>query len=211
MTFKPDPKKTSKTKTRKCKVCKGEIKSNNPLQTVCGYKCAAVKGKGTKRHQINFKKVLADEKRQERLDNETLPQLKERLQKVINEIARKLDEEYPCIARPNAGGAMDGGHRHSVNSSPNLRFNLWNIHKQSVHSNQHKGGDETMYQQGLEIRYGTERAEWIKNMHALYPILKMNKDELRTAIKKARQLKKKLQNGDKMTRDGCNDFLGIYK
>ena len=83
------------------------------------------------------------------------------IQPLMNHIARIIDNQQPCIATGNHEGKMAGGHRHSVGGNGNISLNLHNIHIQSFHSNDKKGGDHVRYRSGIIKIYGRSYANFI--------------------------------------------------
>ncbi len=142
---------------------------------------------------------------------EKTKQSQEPLQKAINKIVRLIDEDETCIARPfEETSAYDAGHVYSVGSHPSLRYHLWNIHKQSVKSNKHLGGEQLLMLEGIENRYGIEIRNYVESLPKLYPILKLSIDEKYSALKKANKLIKEIESGKKYTRNEANEYLQIY-
>jgi hypothetical protein len=139
------------------------------------------------------------------------------LQPVINEIARLIDNEQPCIATQATTGKMNGGHYKSVGSHRNMSLNLHNIHIQSFTSNHHKSGDEINYRNGLIKIYGIEYLEYIESLIEIPA--KFFKHELEEAFVKARLFRKELKYDlllrsakDRIQkRNEANEFIGLYK
>ncbi len=143
---------------------------------------------------------------------ETSKQVNEPLQKAINKIARLLDKDQPCLARPfEIAANYDAGHIFSVGSYPALRYNLWNIHKQSVKSNKYLGGEQILMLEGIETRYGLEKRQFIESLPLLYPVLKPTIEQKKEWLKKANKIIRDLEAGENYTRDQINEFLEIYK
>ena len=135
----------------------------------------------------------------------------EPLQKSINQIARILDDLEPCLARPTENHTkFDGGHIFGVGAHPSLRYNLWNIHKQSVKSNRDLGGEQLLMIEGIHIRYGQERMHYVLNLPKKYPTTKLNANERKDALKVANQIIRDLEKGILYTRDQANEMIGIY-
>lgn len=130
----------------------------------------------------------------------------------VNKIARLLDKDLPCLARPfNRDNNYDGGHVIPRSRYPSLKYHLWNIHKQGRNSNKSQKDDDLMLD-GLRIRYGKERMDFVKNLHLKYPTLKhLTKEDLREALSRANEIIRRLEKGEKMERDYVNEFIGIYK
>lgn len=143
---------------------------------------------------------------------ETAKQTKEPLQIAINKIARLLDADLPCLARPfEYSQNYDAGHIFSVGAHPALRYHLWNIHKQSVKSNKYLGGEQILMLQGIEQRYGEEIREYIEKLPQKIPTLKLSIEEKKEALKKANKIIRDIESGEKFTRNEINEILGIYK
>jgi hypothetical protein len=120
------------------------------------------------------------------------------LQKEINSIVRLIDSRTFCISsmRP-LNPKFDAGHYYSVGSNPSIRFNLFNIYAQSVHENQHKGGNPIEFLSGLKIVYGLEHSEYVQDLKRRYPVLKLSIPEIQEATSKARVIVKYLKEQDK--------------
>jgi len=143
---------------------------------------------------------------------QTVRQSQEPLQKAINQIVRLIDEEEPCIARPfEYSAAFDAGHIFSVGAHPALRYHMWNIHKQSVKSNKHLGGEQLLMLEGIDIRYGNETRQYIESLPQLVGSLKPTIDEKMSWLKIANRLIKEIKSGKKYSRNEINQIMGIYK
>jgi hypothetical protein len=140
----------------------------------------------------NEKKEWRKEKKVRKEKLKTLSEWKNDLQKVINAIVRVIDYGQPCIATGNYEGKMNAGHYLSVGSNDTLRFHLDNIHIQSEHSNQYKGGDTIRYQDGIVKVYGKEYLDFMDNLKA-HPPIKLTVLEVKNLISKARHIKKGLE------------------
>ena len=139
-------------------------------------------------------------------------QTKEPLQLAINKIARLLDLNFPCLARPfEYSQNYDAGHIFSVGAHPSLRYHLWNIHKQSVKSNKYLGGEQMLMLEGIAQRYGEEIRQYIESLPQNIPTLKLTIEEKKEALKKANKIIKYLELGITYTRDEVNQIIGIYK
>jgi len=231
MTFKPDPKPSKREKTvhsnelkrYTCKWCKSKysmfvsIRSKRSM-TAFKNSCTALICEGKA-----IDKMFADKRKQEnkewKLRKKAMmidlgikkKQSAEPLQKSINQIARILDDIQPCLARPTENHTkFDGGHIFGVGAHPSLRYNLWNIHKQSVKSNRDLGGEQLLMIEGIQIRYGEERMDYVLNLPKIYPVIKLNAHERKDALKVANQIIRDLEKGIIYTRDEANKMIGIY-
>lgn len=211
-------------KRYKCKIClshywlesnEAKVRSMRNLSGVCtSIDCMA-------KHSLNLldkaraKQRLEDKRewrQKKKMMKESLGQKKDLLQDEINRIARYLDRELPCIARPMENTHYyDAGHVYSRGAHPSLKYHLWNVHKQGVKSNRDKGGEQLLMLEGIEFRYGLDRREYVESLPSKYPRLNMTMDEKAIALKEARKIYRELERGAEYDRDYINERLGIYK
>jgi hypothetical protein len=90
----------------------------------------------------------------------SLGALKEQTQKLVNKYVRERDKGKPCISSgfPYQSN-HDAGHCFPVGSYEGLRYDLDNIHGQSVGDNRFKDGNHIEYLRLLPNRIGKERTE----------------------------------------------------
>lgn len=179
--------KNKSLKTKKCKNCKCSFIPKQPLQLVCSYKCAADKAK---------KEALKERKSETKSLKEKLTstsELKKKLEKVINEICRELDKGFACICCGSIDGKGQAGHFHSVGSSPEIRFNLNNIHKCCYRCNVELSGNITGFILGLRQRYGLEYSEFVLTELKAEKQKKYTGYMLRGHIEKAKEFLKELR------------------
>jgi hypothetical protein len=173
--------------------------------------CLISKGKKKREQQSKIETLALKEKLK------THSQWLNELQRHINKIARLIDYGQTCIARPNLQNE-NGGHFKSVGGNSNIRFNLHNIHGQSIHSNKWKGGEEGLYRLGLIRVYGIEYCEYVESLNLLYPTIRLSKDEVKLAISISKSIIKELESfhiiytsGERIElRNKYNKLLGIY-
>jgi hypothetical protein len=200
-----------------CKICKKPFQRFRTTQTVCGHDCAKTEGE---RKQAEKKRQQDALDKVQRLEQETLPQVKAKLQTKINELARLIDYGLPCIATGDK--ATDGGHFRSVGSHDSIRFNLHNIHRQSRGSNGFKGGAQIDYIHGIENEYGKEYRDFIEYDLRQTPVQNWTKEQLRQAMKDCNEIKRWLLNVIKAQpistpaqriarRNEVNCWLGLYE
>lgn len=208
-----NPTTTWKPKKRTCKSCKNKFEQVRQNQIACSPSCAYKYAKAlSEKKKIAAQRAEKRRIRDEKEKNKSASELKADLQKIINEIVRIIDKDYPCIARPGeATLRFDAGHFYSVKSMGSLRFHLDNIHKQSSQSNGIRGGDETAYANGLELRYGKQYLDYVRSLKAKYPVLQPREHDLRQWIATAKEVRKRVKKGEQMTRDQINKELNIYK
>lgn len=210
-------------KDYKCKVCKGRYKKQNPLQSVCSPKCAIVHAKRlsekkekSERTQWNIKK-RSDKKKLEPLRDKL-----NKLQRVVNAIARWIDTGHPCISSGRTTGKINGGHFWPVSTNRHIRFHLMNIFLQSESDNNYKSGNISEYREGLKNTFGEAVLAEIEDLKNKYQDLKLQSFEVDEKIVIARSLikqmkaiiaeKKKLTNEERLSyRHLFNKKIGIYK
>lgn len=137
------------------------------------------------------------------------------LQTEINSIVRLIDNDKGCIScdhgwNKEATRQFHAGHRLSVGSNPTLRFNLFNIYKQCSICNNWKSANEREYDKGIVNHYCIELLEYIKQLPDEFKELHLSINELKTAIEKARKVKKDILSGIDYTRHEINEKIGIY-
>ena len=75
---------------------------------------------------------------------------------------RERDKGLPCICCGRALGAKyDAGHFLESGNNSTLRYHEDNIHAQSVHCNQYRGGDSDDYEGKLRIKIGDDRVDYL--------------------------------------------------
>ena len=204
-------------KDKKCKVCQEKFIPIQFAQNVCSSICAI-------KHSKNLKlaKELKDWKVEKAiLKNKlkTLSDYAKDLQKEVNTIVRLIDKDTQCISTLKPlNNKYDAGHFYSVGSNPTLRFNLDNIHAQSVYANQYLSGDQMNYLNGLSEVYGSDYKEYVISLKSVYKVLKLSKEDYTDKITVARGLIKWLKLQDRKftvperieLRKKFNDSIGIY-
>ena len=156
----------TQNKLKLCRVCGASYTQRTSLQVVCSVYCSIQHARRTreatdKREQVVSRKELrvAKEAVKTRRDH-----LKE-AQVVFNSWVRQRDKDLPCISSGRMTGSFDAGHYRSVGSSPELRFEPLNCHRQTVHDNQHLHGNLIEYRKRLIERIGLDRVEWLEGKH----------------------------------------------
>jgi hypothetical protein len=201
---------------RKCKNCGVSFEKKQPLQSVCNFQCAIDHSKKLteKKKSKEWRVKKAELKEQVA----SLSDYKKLLQVVINKIAREIDFCQPCISCGNPEPKKkNAGHYHSVGANPSVRFNLMNIYLQCEHCNSYLSGNLINYSKNFQETFGVDLFEYINfGIIAENPILKANKQELKEAIKRAKEFNKTLTNerldkGDRIAlRIAANKFIGLY-
>lgn len=207
------------TATKKCKYCKDRFvkNPNRPLQFVCEppKPCSWLYVKEQKKK--NEDKKWRGEKKEMKDKLQTLGQMKNLLQPLVNKIARLIDNGQPCIATGKHEGKRNGGHYLSIGSNDTIRFNLHNIHIQSEQSNSYKSGDTLNYQAGIRRIYGQDYFNRLEGLKSI-PAMHLTKDRIRELLPIARRIIKELEKSGEVyppekrieLRDHYNRELGIY-
>jgi hypothetical protein len=185
-------------KTKRCR-CGQDYNQFTSLQNCC-IDCLAVK---VAKKRINCekvaKKVQSRELKAAKDKIKTRSEWMRECQQVFNAYIRQRDADKPCISsgvgnvsyvsgRPKQT-SWDAGHYRTVGSCPELRFNEFNVHKQSVHDNQHLHGNLIQYRIGLIQRIGLEKVEWLEGNH---PPAKWTIDDLKEIKRVYKQKLKQL-------------------
>lgn len=188
-----------KLKTKCCKVCGGEFDTYDSFRKWCSPDCGVklARKQQAKQREKAAEKRAKEERAKVRKARESLKTrsdyLKE-LQAVFNKFVRLRDRDLPCISCGRFHqGKWDAGHYRTVGSSPELRFNEDNCHRQCVPCNRHQHGNVVEYRLGLIERIGLDRVEFLERKD--HPPLKLTIDEIKDLIKVYRAKCKELENG----------------
>ena len=96
----------------------------------------------------------------------TKGQLAAKAQYEFNRYIRIRDKSLPCISCCSYDVVQwHAGHYKTVGSSPELRFNVFNVHKQCSQCNDHGSGNITNYRVHLIEKLGLEKVECIESKH----------------------------------------------
>lgn len=205
-----------------CKKCGKTFKRYNTIQSVCN-DCVKqaieygkknpkkVSNKTIKESESNFKKGVI---------RNTAWYLKH-LQDEVNLIARLIDKDCVCISnqKPIPINEVHGGHRWNTKEYKAIRFNLFNIHAQSLSDNHFKSGNADGYVKGLNAMYGKEYADMVQDLPNQYSEVKYMRTDLEQFYKTAQGISKFLKLENKTytpqqrieLRTKFNKMLGIYK
>ena len=204
-------------KPKKCKHCKNEYVPRASTQTSCSWQCAisltniAIQKKYDKEAKVQKAEM------KERI--KTSSDYKGDLQKIVNHIARLIDEGAPCISSGRSSGKMSGGHRWACGGWDNLRFNLMNIWIQSFHDNHHLSGNPSGYDKFLKE---AGIYELVMDLNVTYPMMRWKDYDIKEKIVIARQIVKELKEANQVDslprktdlrielRVKYNKLLGIY-
>ena len=187
------------------------------LHVYCSVPCS-VKGTQKKREEKEAR-AWAVKKKAWGEDLKTHSDWSKELQIEINTIARLIDKDSLCVSSlTKLNDKFDAGHRFSCGAFPQLRFNLLNIHAQSVHQNQYLSGNPDGYDHGLSSLYGDEYLQEVHDLRTKYKTLKLSIPELIKAKKRAKKIVLTLKKVDCTytpiqrieLRKQINSEIGIY-
>lgn len=163
-----------KSVNRRCSNCRKKVDTDvailSLLKAFCTYECLK---EFTKKNKDKIQKKVIKEKRQD--DKKRKEKLKTRsqwmreAQAAFNKYVRWRDRDEACVSCGNytigdvPGGGWDAGHYRSTGSSPHLRFNLWNCHKQCVKCNRYLSGNVAEYRIRLAKKIGIEKLEQLES------------------------------------------------
>ena len=160
-------------KTKLCKYCKTRQPLEEGNQTPVGWFCSydhAIKYANDKseraRLRAKAKAIKEDKKKwagrkQEFRDND-LKTRKAAAKLWCHAYIRERDKGLNCICCNRPMGKVDAGHWLESGNYSSTRYDEDNIHAQSVHCNQYKGGDSGDYEENLRIKIGDERVDALK-------------------------------------------------
>lgn len=162
------------------------------------------------------KKVEKDKKKEVREAKEnikSLGTLTNEAQVLFNKLIRLIDEGKGCIS---CGHGFDGhfsmqkhaGHYHTVGGFPELRFNAFNVHLQCSKCNNYDSGNIIGYNEGLKEVYGDVYYYKVVNLKS--EPLNLTKHEVRELKTKIRELIKRTEKGEIITRTYINEYLKLY-
>jgi hypothetical protein len=205
--------------TRKCKVCKCKFEPKySTLQPVCTNPACMIEYARLEREK-ELKKDAKDWISKTKEKNKTHGEHENDLQREINTIARLIDKDQNCISHDGPCRSADGGHYHSVGSSNNVRFNLFNVWSQCDSCNRRKGSNRTGYDDGLKRLFGYDLWLYInEGMRIEFSEVKLMIFELKAAIVSAREIIRELRKDDRVystqeridLRKEINERIGIY-
>ena len=208
-------------KFKKCIICQAEFKQFKSTEKVCSLKCAIEHAKNVS------KEVKLQEYSKALQRNRTTPTSKkispkEKLEKEVNKLARKIDAYfgYGCIdCGRGYGKQTDAAHFHNKKGNENIRYNLHNLHSARSECNRFDSEHKVGYRKGLIERYGEEYLQMVDTEIGLhYPYLGLNEIEIKESLKIVRKLNREFDNHTKgndldgaMMRSYFNEVIGIYK
>lgn len=189
LTRKTDP------KPKACRVCKATFIPQRSMQFACSPRCGLAWAE-----KLKAAKQARAAKVERRSIREALEKAKTRgthlkeLQAAFNAFVRIRDANEPCIScdRPATwDGQWHASHYRSVGSTPELRFNEFNVHRSCSICNNFLSGNIGSYRPRLIAKIGLEKVEWIEGNHPPQKLTIAEILELKKLYRaKARELKK---------------------
>lgn len=151
-----------KIRPKKCKFCGSKFTPVTALQQTCRtVECAYGLVK------LNRAKAKVKEYRETKKRLKSRADWLKEAQAAVNRYIRLRDAGRPCIScGRHHQGQYHAGHYRSVGSSPELRFELLNIHLQCAPCNNHLSGNIVEYRKGLIAKIGLPMVEWLESNHA---------------------------------------------
>lgn len=156
-------------------------------------------------------------KREERMELKAkIIKWDKKLQSKVQEIARWIDWQQPCLARNYVPKQSHGGHLFSRAGSANIKVNLHNIFLQAAQSN-HYQNDDGLMRDGCIRVFGQSYFDFITGLKST-PLQRYNNEEYREfyqkACKIANRMKKNLVKNETQDRirlrNDVNLELGFY-
>jgi hypothetical protein len=178
----------NKAKRKRCKNCNELFTPQyRTTQRACSMKCALNIAKENKKKQISdLEKLIKEDKETKSLSSEIA-----KTRTLVHKYVRLRDTGKPCISSGIPWQKdFEAGHCFSQKSYNALRFDLDNIHGQSINANRFKDGDEQNYLLNLPHRIGKERSEALKKREELSK--RYTKQWTRTELKQIREEVKEL-------------------
>jgi len=146
-----------------------------PLGYFCDYDHAILLANNRVRYDVERRNKRKHAEAKRAFYSKDVKTRKQGAKKACHKFIRERDKKLGCCCcgRP-LGKNYDAGHFIESGNAPFLRYHEDNIHAQSVHCNQYKGGDSGDYESRLRLKIGDKRVDWLKDN-------KHTKQEKRTA------------------------------
>lgn len=154
-------------KPKRCAICKTEFVPVRPMQKVCGFECAKAHAENTKAKAERISGLIARKELWLRKESaKTRADWMKEAQQAVNAYIRARDAKEPCIScGRHHEGQYHAGHFRSRGSTPALRFEELNIHKQCSVCNNHLSGNLIEYRIRLKEKIGQEALDWLEGHH----------------------------------------------
>ena len=176
-----------KPKPKKCRACKSKFQPMNSMQVACSPKCALeiARAARDKRERKEIKEA--------KLRVKTKAEWLREAQAAFNSFVRIRDHKLPCISCGRFHqGQWHAGHYRTTKAAPQLRFNLFNVHRQCMPCNSHLSGNITEYRINLIKKIGAEKVDWIEQNNESKPYSIEYAKRVKKIFNKRARLYKKL-------------------
>ena len=181
-----------KSLNRKCKICGKKFTTQYFNKFYCDSDCGYELSMRIK--EKNQAKEMKAKREQMKEAIQTTTDLRKILQEdCINPIVRAIDFGQGCISCGNVTTLQAGHYYHkSKTLARACTFHLWNLHGQCLYCNKNQHGSLHDYRLGIIKIYGQEIFDLIELLPEMYRNLTWSKDELKEAIKTAKQILREL-------------------
>jgi hypothetical protein len=180
-------------KKKKCRICKELFEQTRAIQPTCSYDCSVTYAMASVEKKNKREALKSRKETKVKLDKlKTRQEYLKDAQRFFNQYIRCRDELLPCISCGRYHtGQYHAGHLRSVGSSPHLRFEELNVHKQCAPCNNHLSGNALNFRRNLISKIGLEKVEWLEsnNEPKHYTI-----DEIKAIKIKYKKLTKELKD-----------------
>lgn len=184
-------------RSKKCANCKDSFVPAKSFQSWCSIDCAVLiaRAKEAKRKAQEATKERAQHAKAKEAIKGKAHHAKI-AQAAFNAFIRERDKDHPCIScGRHHQGQYHAGHYRSVGSSPELRFEPLNVHKQCAPCNNHKSGNVVEYRINLVKKIGQQAVEWLEGPHEPKRYTIENLKEINVEYRnKLREIKKACQH-----------------
>ena len=155
---------------KRCTYCKEYFLAEKMVSVPAGYFCTIEHAKeyGLKRSQaLKVKRERAEHKKARENIKRRSDWIKE-AQSAFNAYIRIRDKYKPCIScGRHHQGQYHAGHFYTTKARPDIRFNVFNVHKQCSVCNNYLSGNLLPYRENLILKIGLDRVEDLR-MERIY-------------------------------------------
>ena len=164
------------------------------------------------------KKIKKDEKehlKKQREELKSINDYKKELQPILNSIIRFIDYEKGCISCNHGWEGewtrqKQAGHFFDKHLNSNLRFMVFNIFVQCTVCNDRKSANLNDFRKGITKHYGRDMMDYIDSLPSKYKSHTFTLEQLKNAIKKAREILNDIKKGRDYSRLEVDSLLKLY-
>ena len=162
---------------------------------------AADKRSNAKDREQKNKSTSSKRETRKRLNELDRPRHLDKLQDLVNQyVVHVRDADKPCCTCGTTSQSVQyaAGHYRSRGACQELRFNLFNIHKQcNVKCNKYGSGMRSEYRDFIVETYGQERLDWLDSSHEKLKEQLPDADAIESEIARYRKLLREAGNKPK--------------